>query len=224
MKTDQEILDYLLTYATENKKKLFHQVIENRTNHITVVLEDIFQPHNASAVLRSCDVFGIQNVHIIENYNKYKLNPKVVMGASKWINMTKYNGAEDNTLRCINQLKADGYKIIATTPHHTDCDITELPIEDKTALLFGTELQGLSKIALENADGFVKIPMYGFTESLNISVCAAISLYEISKRLKNSSINWHLTEEEKLQQLLIWTKKIVKSSDLLINEFNTSVK
>ena len=134
------------------------------------------------------------------------------------------NGTEDNTLRCINQLKADGYKIIATTPHHNDCDITELPIDGKIALLFGTELQGLSKIALDNADGFVKIPMYGFTESLNISVCAAISLYEISKRLKNSTINWQLTEEEKLQQLLKWTKKIIKSSDLLINEFNPSAK
>jgi len=224
MKTDQEILEYLLNYATENKKELFYQVIEKRTNHVTVVLEDIFQPHNASAVLRSCDVFGIQNVHIIENYNKYKLNPKVVMGAAKWITMTKYNGTEDNTLRCINKLKAEGYKIIATTPHHNDCDISELPLETKTALMFGTELEGLSKIALEHADGFVKIPMYGFTESLNISVCAAISLYEISKRLRNSSINWQLTDEEKLQQLLKWTKKIIKSSDLLINEFNDSVK
>lgn len=224
MKTDQEILDYLLTYATENKQELFKQVIEHRTNHITVVLEDIFQPHNASAVLRSCDVFGIQNVHIIENYNKYKLNPKVVMGASKWINITKYNGKEDNTLRCINQLKEQGYKIIATTPHEKDCLISEIPLEQKTALLFGTELQGLSKIALENADGFAKIPMYGFTESLNISVSAAISLYEISKRLKNSTINWKLNDEEKLQQLLTWTKKIVKSSDLLINNFNTSVE
>lgn len=224
MKSDQEILDYLMSYATENKRKLFNEVIEKRTNHITVVLEDIFQPHNASAVLRSCDVYGIQNVHVIENYNKYKINPKVVMGATKWINITKYNGSDDNTLRCINQLKAEGYKIIATTPHHNDCDISELPINQKTALMFGTELTGLSKVAIDNADGFVKIPMYGFTESLNISVCAAISLYEISKRLRNSEIKWQLNDEEKLQQLLKWTKKIVKSSDLLINKFNASAE
>lgn len=224
MKSDQEILDYLMSYATENKRNLFNDVIEKRTNHITVVLEDIFQPHNASAVLRSCDVYGIQNVHVIENFNKYKINPKVVMGATKWINMTKYNGKEDNTLRCINQLKADGYKIIATTPHHNDCDIADLPIDQKTALMFGTELTGLSKTAIDNADGFVRIPMYGFTESLNISVCAAISLYEISKRLRNSTIKWQLTDEEKLQQLLKWTKKIVKSSDLLINKFNASAE
>ncbi len=224
MKTDKEILDYLLSYATENKQELFYQVIENRTNHITVVLEDIFQPHNASAVLRSCDVYGIQNVHVIENYNKYKINPKVVMGATKWINMTKYNGQENNTLRCIDQLKAEGYKIIATTPHHNDCDIAELDLNQKTALMFGTELTGLSQVAIDNADGFVRIPMYGFTESLNISVCAAISLYEISKCLRNSDIKWQLTKEEKLQQLLKWTKKIVKSSDLLINEFNASTK
>ncbi|MGE0561758.1 MAG: TrmH family RNA methyltransferase [Flavobacteriales bacterium] len=224
MKSDQEILDYLLSYATENKRKLFKEVIEKRTNHITVVLEDIFQPHNASAVLRSCDVYGIQDVHVIENYNKYKINPKVVMGATKWINMIKYNGAEDNTLRCINQLKADGYKIIATTPHHNDYDIADLPIDEKVALMFGTELTGLSQVAIDNADSFVRIPMYGFTESLNISVCAAISLYELSKRLRNSEIKWQLTEEEKLQQLLKWTKKIVKSSDLLISKFNASAE
>lgn len=224
MKSDKEILDYLMSYATDNKKKLFSQVIEQRTNHITVVLEDIFQPHNASAVLRSCDVYGIQNVHVVENYNKYKVNPKVVMGATKWINMHKYNGDEHNTLKCINQLKSEGYKIIATTPHHDDCDISELPISQKTALMFGTELTGLSKVAIDNADGFVRVPMYGFTESLNISVCAAISLYEISKRLRSSTINWQLSDDEKLQQLLKWAKKIVKSSDSLISKFNHSVE
>ncbi len=219
MKSQQEILEYLFTFMTPNKQELLKKVIEDRTKHITVVLEDIFQPHNASAVLRSCDVFGVQNVHIIENYNKYTINPKVVMGATKWLNITKYNGKEDNTLRCINTLKEQGYQIIATTPHYADCSIEQLPINNKTALLFGTELKGLSKIALENVDGYVKIPMFGFTESLNISVSAAIALYEINKRLKSSSINWQLSEEDKLNQLLIWTKKVIKSSEQLINDF-----
>ena len=69
---NKAFLDHLLSFVSENKQTIFQEVISNRTNHFTVVLEDIFQPHNASAILRSCDVFGVQNIHIIENKNEYK--------------------------------------------------------------------------------------------------------------------------------------------------------
>lgn len=219
MNTNKALLDHLLSFVSEHKQALFEKIINDRTRHVTVVLEDIFQPQNASAVLRSCDVFGIQDIHIIENSNEYTLNPKVVMGASKWINLHKYNEKENNTLACIQQLKSNGYKIYATTPHTNDCLIKDMPLDDKVALMFGTELDGLSDIAMKHADGFVKIPMYGFTESLNISVSAAICLYEISQRLKNATINWSLTDEEKIDQLITWSKKVVKNSDLIEKEF-----
>jgi tRNA (guanosine-2'-O-)-methyltransferase len=215
----KKLLEQLLTLVTDNKKELFDKVIAERTKHVTVVLENIFQPQNASAVMRSCDVFGIQDLHVIENNNSYNINPKVVMGASKWVNLYKYNKKENNTLDCINHLKSKGYKIYATTPHTNDCLIEDIDLTDKCALMFGTELEGLSQVAMENADGFVKIPMYGFTESLNISVCAAISLYEISRKLKSSDIDWHLSEEDKIEQLLIWTKKVIKRSDIIEKDF-----
>lgn len=213
------LLDHLFNFVTENKQQLFNQIITERTRHVTVVLENIYQPQNASAVIRSCDVFGIQDLHVIENDNKYNLNPKVVLGASKWVNLYKYNRHENNTLNCINQLKSKGYKVYATTPHTNDMLISDIPLDNKCAFMFGTELTGLSETAMKNADGFVKIPMYGFTESLNISVSAAILLYEVSKRLKESKINWQLSDEEKIEQLLIWAKKVVKNSDLIENEF-----
>lgn len=219
MSTRKELLNHLLSFVSENKQQLFEQIIADRTKHITVVLEDIFQPQNASAVLRSCDVFGFQDIHIIENENEYTLNPKVVMGASKWINLYKYNEQENNTLNCINQLKAQGYKVYATTPHTNDTLISDMPIDNKVALMFGTEMTGLSDIAMKNVDGYVKIPMYGFTESLNISVSAAITLYELKQRLLASEINWQLTDEEKTEQLIDWSKKVVKSSDLIEKEF-----
>ncbi len=209
----QELLNYLLNFLSENKKDLFEKIIEDRTKHITVVVEDIFQPQNASAVLRSCDVFGIQDVHIIENDNQYNVNPRVVHGASKWINLLKYNAKKNNTLDCIKKLKADGYKVYGTTPHTDDCLIQNIPLDNKVALMFGTEMNGLSDIAMNNVDGFVKIPMYGFTESLNISVSAAISLYELSKRLKESTINWQLSEKEKIDQLIVWAKKVIKNGE-----------
>lgn len=218
------LLNHLLSFVSEHKQDLFVQVIAERTKHVTVVLEDIFQPQNASAVLRSCDVFGIQDVHVIENENEYNVNPRVVHGASKWINLYKYNEEVNNTLACIKKLKAKGYKIYATTPHTNDCLIEDLPIEHKTAIMFGTEMTGLSNIAMENVDGFVKIPMYGFSESLNISVSASITLYELKKRLLASSIDWQLSETEKIEQLIDWSKKVVKSSDLIEQEFLKTLK
>tara|TARA_B110000459_G_scaffold38332_1_gene41266 strand:+ start:1519 stop:2139 length:621 start_codon:yes stop_codon:yes gene_type:complete len=198
---------------------LFEKVIANRTKHVTVALENIFQPQNASAVLRTADIFGIQDVHIIENDNEYNVNPRVVHGASKWINLHKYNEKENNTLDCINKLKADGYKVYGTTPHTDDCLIQDIPLDNKVALMFGTELTGLSDIAMKNVDGFVKIPMYGFTESLNISVSASICLYELSKRLKISDINWQLSEDDKLDQLIVWAKKVIKDGTLIEKQY-----
>lgn len=216
---NEKLLSYLLSFMSDNKNELFEKIMAERTKHITVVLEDIFQPQNASAVLRTCDVFGIQDVHVIENENEYNVNPRVVHGASKWINLHKYNEKENNTLDCINQLKAKGYKVYATTPHTNDCLIEDVPLDEPLALMFGTEMTGLSDIAMENVDGYVKIPMYGFSESLNISVSASICLYELSKRLKASDIDWKLTHEEQVAQLLLWVKQVVKSADLIEQEF-----
>jgi len=215
----QDLLNYLYNFLSENKMNLFEKVIADRTKHVTVALENIFQPQNASAVLRTSDVFGIQDVHVIENDNEYNVNPRVVHGASKWINLHKYNEKENNTLDCINKLKADGYKVYGTTPHTDDCLIQDIPLDNKVALMFGTELTGLSDIAMANVDGFVKIPMYGFTESLNISVSASICLYELKKRLKNSDINWQLPEDDKLDQLIVWAKKVIKDGTLIEKQY-----
>ena len=218
-KDKEKLLEFLNSYVSENKKELFNQIIKYRTRHITVVLEDIFQPHNASAVLRSCDCFGIQDVHIIENKNIYEVNPDVALGSSKWLNLIKYNSEDNNTLQAYDALRKKGYKIVATTPHKNDTLLDELDITGKTALVFGTELNGLSDIAIENADDYVKIPMYGFTESFNISVSAAIILHHLTEKLRNSSVNWKLTDEEMLDIKLNWARRVVKKSESLEKEF-----
>ncbi len=216
---NKELLEYLSGFMSENKMELFDKIIPERTKHVTVALEDIYQPQNASAVLRTCDVFGIQDVHIIENENEYNINLRVVHGASKWIDLYKYNEKENNTLDCINKLKSEGYKVYGTTPHTDDCLIQDIPLDNKVALMFGTEMTGLSDIAMKNVDGFVKIPMYGFTESLNISVSASICLYELKKRLKASDIDWQLPEEEQIKQLILWSKKVIKDGTLIEKQY-----
>lgn len=187
--------------------------------YLTIVLEDIFQPHNASAVLRSCDCFGIQDVHIIENSNKYLVNPDVALGSSKWLNLVQYNSSEHNTRNCLEQLKAKGYRIVATTPHEKGFALDELPMDQKTALVFGTEMRGLTNEALEMSDAFVKIPMYGFTESLNISVSAALCLYHLTEKLRRSQIQWQLDECEIIETKLAWARQVVKDASLIEARF-----
>lgn len=215
-----KLIDFLTGFVTNARINKFNQVIKNRTRYITVALENIFQPHNASAVLRSCDCFGIQDIHIIENEFKYEVNDDIALGSSKWLTLIKYDGSKNNTQICIENLRNSGYKIIATTPHKDDCLIEDLPIDNKIALFFGTEQSGISHNVTENADGFVKIPMYGFTESFNISVSVALSLYNLSSRLRKSHYDWQLSQQERTEIILQWLKNSVKDFVLLEKEFN----
>ncbi len=215
-----ELSRYLSQFITEERYSLFNKIIKDRTRYMTVVLEDIFQPHNASAVLRSCDCFGVQDVHIIENENEYTVNPDVALGSSKWLNLYKYTEKENNTLDTINKLKEKGYRIIATTPHTDDVNLEDFDIsKGKFALMFGSEQPGLSKIAMENADEFLKIPMYGFTESFNISVSAAIVLHHLSLKLRQSDIDFKLTNTEQQEITLEWLKRSIKDSEKIIKKF-----
>ena len=217
--TKNKILDHLSSFITPGRLKLFDRIIQDRTRYLTVVLEDIFQPHNASAVLRTCDCFGIQDVHIIENKNTYEVNPDVALGASKWLNLIKYNSSKENTLLAYQTLKDQGYSIIATSPNKGDYLLEELPVDKKAALVFGTELQGLSAEAISHADAFVKIPMYGFTESFNISVSAAIMLHYLTNKIRKTDVDWCLSKEEITTIKLEWMRNTLKRSDLIEKKF-----
>jgi tRNA (guanosine-2'-O-)-methyltransferase len=220
-----KLLAYLTQFISENKIELFQRISAQRTRYITLVLEDIFQPHNASAVLRTADCYGIQDVHIIENYNHYRVNPDVALGAVNWINLNKYSKQEENTIETIKLLKSQGYRIIATSPHEHGVELENFDLEaGKIALLFGTERQGLSQKALDNADEFLKIPMYGFTESLNISVSAAIILHHLIWKLKQSSIKWQLSEEEIIDLEIKWRLHSIKKSKLILNRYYQQIQ
>lgn len=214
-----ELANYLSQFISKKRRATFDEVVNFRTRYLTVVLEDIYQTHNASAVLRSCDCFGVQDIHIIENKNAYTINPDIALGSSKWLTLKKYNKEENNTLNCITQLKTKGYKIVATTPHKDDYTIETLPIDKPIALIFGTELTGISDIVREHADEFVKIPMFGFTESFNISVSAALCLNTIISRLHKSNHNWHLKEDEKDELILNWLRNSINKVELIEKDF-----
>ncbi len=216
----QALYDYLSTFATENKRRKIEQVLVHRTRYLTVVLEDIYQPQNASAVVRSCECFGIQDLHVIENRNRFAVKVGVTQGAAKWIDIHRYHRPGQNSTRdCLQTLREQGYRLIATTPHRGDTTPDELPLAGKMALMFGTEELGLSEEALNLADEFLRIPMYGFTESFNLSVSVAICLYALVHRLADSGIDWHLSPEEKIDIRLNWIKKIIPRGETLERAF-----
>ena len=216
----QRLYEYLCRFITDNKRSKIEEIVKWRTRYLTVVLEDIYQAHNASAVLRTCECFGIQDVHIIENRNKYTVNPDVVMGSTKWMNLHKYNGSANNTPAALQALKEQGYRIVATTPHKNDCNITELDLsKGKVALVMGTEIDGITQTVFDMADEFVKIPMYGFTESFNISVTAAMCLHTLSDKLRNSDLPWQLSAAEQMQLKTDWVRNILTKPELVEEEF-----
>ena len=198
----KELYDFLSGFITEERKKKFEDVIRLRSRYVTVAVEDVYQPHNASAVLRSAECFGVQDIHIIENKNKYNPSEEISLGSHKWLSLLRHSKAENNTLSCIQSLRKNGYRIVATTPHKNDCLLSEFDLsKGKVALFFGTELEGVSETILKEADEFVKIQMFGFTESFNISVSAAICMYELMTKLRNTNLNWQLSEAEILEKI-----------------------
>lgn len=221
---DEKLLKYFESFLTANRKNLFKKVLENRTRHFTVVLEDIFQPHNASAVVRTCDIFGVQDVHAIENKYNNKVSRHVAKGSQKWLNQYRYRNDGDNTKACLEELKRKGYQIIATTPHNDSCLLQDFDFTKKTAFVFGVEAEGVSDCVIENADGFLKIPMVGFTESLNISVAAAIVLQEVTTKLRNSDVNWQLSKEEKEILYFDWVKKTIKNVVSIEEHYHQNLK
>ncbi|MDT0689868.1 RNA methyltransferase [Salegentibacter sp. F188] len=212
---NQELLNYLLSFLTPRRRMLFEKVLSERTNYFTVATQDVYQLHNTSAVLRSCDVFGLQNIHVIEEKNPRRIDKEIAMGAQKWVSVNRYN----STGNCLAHLRKKGYRIVATSPHGDADLLQDFDISSPAAIFFGTEKHGLTPEFVENADAVLKIPMYGFTESLNISVSAAIILQSLVYRLKVSSYNWQLSEKEKFVLHLAWAEKSLKNADKLKEDF-----
>ncbi|WP_369858593.1 TrmH family RNA methyltransferase [Aquimarina sp. I32.4] len=212
---DIKLLEYIESFLTPRRAGLNKKILDERTNHFTVAVEDVYQLHNTSAVIRSCDVFGVQNVHVIEEVNVKRIDREIAMGAQKWVDINRYG----STKECICALKEKGYQIVATTPHDDSIVLKDVDVSKPAAFFFGREQKGLSDLVLENADSKLHIPMVGFTESLNISVSAAIILQHVTSKLRETSVAWQLSDEEKLEKRLEWAKKVIKSHEQIIARY-----
>ncbi len=213
--SDLDLLRYLETFITPQRRQRFIDILELRTRYITVALEDVFQMHNSSAVIRSCEVFGIQDCHLIEARYGKRLDKNIALGAEQWVDAYTYA----DSMSCIKGLREKGYKIVATSPHAESCLLDEYKFDSPLALFFGTEKEGLSEEVFREADETIKIPMVGFTESLNISVAAAIILQQLSTKLRKTELPWRLSEAEKFEKRLDWTKKSIKQVEDILDRY-----
>ena len=235
------LLQYLENFLTDQRKNRIEAILANRTRRVTLVLEDLLDPHNASACLRSAEACGIQDVHIVENRHNFQVKTGVSMGSARWLTIRRYRSdllgvadpspmatlpildfpvdSNDATTRCLSDLREKGYRIYATSPHENSIELPELDPSVPAAIVFGSEKDGISGTARQMADQCLRIPMYGFTESYNISVSAAITLYDVTMRMRNSTYNWHLSDKEKEELRLLWVRQSLRRSEFLEKQF-----
>lgn len=207
---NNKVLSQLYEFVSPSKKDLLERVSSERTKYLTVVLEDIVKEFNSSAVLRSCDCFGVQELNIIAENQEFEVQRDIAKGSSNWVDIKSYSGNDSPGTKCLTELKNKGYKIVATSPH-AEKTIDEIEINQPIALVFGTERDGISENIVAQTDELVKIPMFGFTESFNISVSVALILNQLRKRLEASDLQWKLTEEEQTNLKIQWCTGIIRN-------------
>jgi tRNA (guanosine-2'-O-)-methyltransferase len=217
------LMAYLESFVTPRRAARIDSVLAQRTRHLTVIAEDFHDPHNASALLRTCEGLGIQDIHVVENFNTFKPRRGAASGSEKWITLHHYHDEQqDNTLACFDKLRSQGYLIVATTPHESAYPPEAIPLDQKLAVVLGSEHYGLSERALQEADLQLKIPMVGFIESLNVSVSAALCLYTLTRRLRSLEVDWPLSDREKLDLRLDWIRHSAQHSQQLEQRFLTA--
>ncbi len=203
----RERIDYLAEFMTAERRETLERTLSMRTRAMTILSENTFHSQNASALTRHCEAFGLQDMHAVEELCDFKTYADIVRGSDKWVDMHRYTNTKD----ALSALKEAGYRIVATTPHRLDCTPEEFDVtKGAFVLVFGTEHSGISEEVIEQADEFLKIPMCGMVESLNVSAAAAITIYMLSERLRKSTDNWQLSTLEQMELLYEWMRKSVR--------------
>lgn len=209
----QARIDYLATFMTEERFSLFKRTLAQRTNYMTILAENTFHPHNAAALMRHCEAFGVQRMHTIETRCTFDPSQNISRGSDRWLNLVRHS----STAEALSALKAEGYRLVATTPHRESCTPETFDVtKGKFALIFGTEHAGISDEAMAAADEYLRIPMCGMVESLNVSASAAILIYQLTQRLRDRVDGWQLTQEEQTRLLYDWTRLSVKDADSIL--------
>lgn len=215
----QSLYGYLSAFLTPRRRSLFEQVAQSRTQYLSLLVEDVHQEHNASALVRTCDCFGIQQMHILEKGNEGKVSSGMAKGAEKWVDVFQHKATKREPRVLLQAAKKAGYQIAATTPHGQAHTPQDLPLDRPTLVLFGQEGPGLSQELFNEADCHLNLAMYGFTESFNVSVSAALVLQVLVHRLRQEGQDWALSEAAYWQLLTRWALKMITNEQVYLREF-----
>ncbi len=220
----QRDADFMRPFLSEQRINTLKQALARRTRYITVVLDDIYHPHNISAVVRSCEAFGIQDIHVLQVENPFRPNKGVTKGSQQWITFHRYTSIE----KCVNTLRQRGYLLLGADPPskgHASLPVDQIELNTPLAIVFGREKEGLHQELRDMCDGLFHIPMTGLTESFNISVTVAISLYELRRKLDSIDRRiWELPEEEKADLFDDWCIKSVRKGPEVLREIKARLK
>ena len=209
----QERIEYLSSFLLESRIDTLTRALDMRTEYITVMTENMFHAQNASAIVRHCEAFGVQNIHTVEELCPFLPTLNIALGTERWIDINRHATTAD----AVKALREQGYRIIATTPHHRSCTPETFDVnKGKFALVFGTEKTGVSEDILKEADEYLQIPMCGMVDSLNVSASAAILIYMLSQRMRLECDDWHLSDEKRTRTLYEWYRYAVRDSEALL--------
>ena len=199
-------------HVTERRRRRMAEVLQRRISSITVVLENLYDPHNTAAVVRSAEGFGLDRICAVEIPNRFKPQRAISMGADRWVEVDRYKGLA----KCLTDQSAKGFTIAAADVGPGCVPLEELPLDRPLALVFGTERDGLSRRAKGLSDVRFTIPMDGFVESFNVSVSAAVALYALTTRkrgiLAAEGKIGELDDETLVKRGQSWLKKTVKNA------------
>ena len=211
----QETFDYLKQFLTDERLSKIEHFSQESSDFVLPVMEDVYQFRNAAAIVRSVEACGFHHVVALEEENVFNPNLKVTKGAETWVKDEKM----PNNLDSLKEIKNRGYKILAVSPEKDATMLPDYDVKEPIALVFGTELEGVSDEILDFADETLAIPMYGFTKSFNVSVAAAICMYELKQKLMKSGIDYKLSEEKLLEMKIRWTVNSIRSGEELLERF-----
>ena len=212
----QAVLEALSGVASDERADRIDEVLNQRLGSIVLCMEELYDPHNGAAVLRTADAMGIQNIHFVSGAKgSFSAEKTVTIGAHKWLSVEH----SDSLMGTLSSLKNAGYISCATSPRGT-VDLGEIDVSRPMALWFGNERDGISNILEEHVDVCAKIPMFGFSESFNLSVSAALCLQELCKR-RRQFLNQpgDLSEFVKTSLRALWLAKGVRGAEKIIERY-----
>lgn len=215
MENLQKLYDYLKIFLTAERLQKIEFHAEESSDFVLPVMEDVYQFRNAAAIVRSVEACGFHKIVALEKENIFEPNLKVTKGADNWVKVEKMPW----NIESLREVKNRGFKMVAVSPEKNAVMLPDYEISEPVALIFGTEWDGVTEEILDFADETLAIPMYGFTKSFNVSVAAAICMYELKRKLIHSNLHYKLSDEKKLQLKIDWAVSSIKSGEEILKKY-----